>query len=706
MAAKKVSLAATAVKVPNERANFTKLLAANPNHFGNIVGSVFKPAVQIIKNTTYEEVTCVGFNPETNVLEAVIQVKLATGYAGNLCTSGSYEYVRFFLDYGSGFEDVGLAAVNVHDIPITNDCEKKADRPLSYAVSVTVQPKRNWCGTPVLPKARAILSWQSIPTAGDPNYSPVWGNHLDCHIQIKPRPILFEEVSASFLAEAKKVLPPEQVSAVAKIPVPLPDPPPLAIADLAKLYSTQTAKSAVPSHRFGFAHLAQVMKAPGLGAETINTAMSQWKAAGLDWQVAINAILGLSADVSFEQLECLGLEGDSGLERLVATFRIKRPSGYSGGLCTHGSTEYVAFWADWDDTCTYTYLGTVPVQVHDISTIPPDGLCYDAVLPVDVSAHRAPCNKPKIARVRAVLSWAAPPSTTDPNALNTWGNIVDTHVQIKPGDVPNPLSPKIAILGGIPTSQIGGSGLTTAAAHFAGNNLPADSLGRPCPFGGIVEVQGLSFPGFKYRVQVQPVGGGPWQNVTGDLMLTRWDGTTFISSADVNGFYFYQQFQNNIENLLANWGTSIANGDVQWRVKLEIADFFDNPILGAVPDIHVIQLDNTAPQASVNIDPTIGGDCGKFAVGAKLKGNFIARDVNFGSFSLGTLPFASPITPSGGTVQTAPAPGDTWNLDTAGMKSCGYVIDLNVADRSIVNSSWGAHNWGFASVGFCLLDKL
>jgi len=448
------------------------------------------------------------------------------------------------------------------------------------------------------------------------------------------------------------------------------------------------------------------MKAPGLGAETINTAMSQWKAAGLDWQVAINAILGLSADVSFEQLECLGLEGDSGLERLVATFRIKRPSGYSGGLCTHGSTEYVAFWADWDDTCTYTYLGTVPVQVHDISTIPPDGLCYDAVLPVDVSAHRAPCNKPKIARVRAVLSWAAPPSTTDPNALNTWGNIVDTHVQIKPGDVPNPLSPKIAILGGIPTSQIGGSGLTTAAAHFAGNNLPADSLGRPCPFGGIVEVQGLSFPGFKYRVQVQPVGGGPWQNVTGDLMLTRWDGTTFISSADVNGFYFYQQFQNNIENLLANWGTSIANGDVQWRVKLEIADFFDNPILGAVPDIHVIQLDNTAPQASVNIDPTIGGDCGKFAVGAKLKGNFIARDVNFGSFSLGTLPFASPITPSGGTVQTAPAPGDTWNLDTAGMKSCGYVIDLNVADRSIVNSSWGAHNWGFASVGFCLLDKL
>src|SRR5215471_6428201 len=177
-----VKSAAAAVKVPNERTNFKKLLAANPNHFGNIAGSLFKPVLPLVNNTTFEEVTCVGFNPETNVLEAVIQIKLASDYEGDLCSAGSYEYVRFFLDYGSGFEDVGLAAVNVHDIPISNDCAKKADRPLSYAVSVTVQPKRNWCGTPVLPKARAILSWQTIPTAGDPNYTPVWGNKLDCHV--------------------------------------------------------------------------------------------------------------------------------------------------------------------------------------------------------------------------------------------------------------------------------------------------------------------------------------------------------------------------------------------------------------------------------------------------------------------------------------------------------------------------------------------
>jgi len=33
----------------------------------------------------------------------------------------------------------------------------------------------------------------------------------------------------------------------------------------------------------------------------------------------------------------------------------------------------------------------------------------------------------------------------------------------------------------------------------------------------------------------------------------------------------------------------------------------DNPIFGAIPDIHVMQLDNTAPDAEVHIDS--GGDC-------------------------------------------------------------------------------------------------
>ena len=61
-------------------------------------------------------------------------------------------------------------------------------------------------------------------------------------------------------------------------------------------------------------------------------------------------------------------------------------------------------------------------------------MCYSAILPVDLTYHRRSCKEPKVARVRAVLSWAVPPSTTDPDALNYWGNRIDAHVQINPGD--------------------------------------------------------------------------------------------------------------------------------------------------------------------------------------------------------------------------------------------------------------------------------
>jgi hypothetical protein len=705
MADKKSVAAGNDVQVQKERTDFHKLLATNPNYFGNIKDSPFKPVLSLLNNTTFEEVTCIGFNPYNNLLEAVIQIKQPAGYNGGPCLAGSFEYVRFFLDYGSGWEDQGLAAVHVYDIPNGNDCANAAQKPLSYAASVQIQPKTNWCGIPVLPKARAILSWQMIPTAGDAGFTPIWGNHLDCHVQIRPRLIIFSEIAVKISDVVQKVIPPEQLGSVINMPIPLPDPPPLELADLAKLYSAGPAgvvnPAAVPSHRFGFSDLAQAIQAPAASSDLVAGGIAKWKSVGLDWQAAIAALADVNANVSFEQLECLGLEGDNGLERLVATLRIKRPTGYGGGLCTNGSTEFVAFWADWDNTCQYSYLGTVKLQVHDISTIPPDGLCYDVVLPVDLSAHRQPCDKPKVARVRAVLSWAVAPSTTDPNALTFWGNRIDSHVQIRPGTIPNPLTPTISILGGIPTSQIDGSGVTILNARFAGNNLLADALGRQCPFGRRVEIQGPEFPGFKYRIQVRPTAGGLWQDVATPLWLTRADGTTFLSSPDVNNFFEYQQYFNNIENLLGEWDTS---GDDQWLVKLEIADMFDNPIVGAIPDIHVMQLDNTAPEAAVHIDS--GGDCGKFGVGAVLNGHFVARDDNFGSYNLYTEPFPGPISPNGGTVQTAPAPGDAWTLNTGTMKACGYVIRVDVADRSIVNSAWGAHNTASASAGFCLLDKV
>ena len=90
---------------------------------------------------------------------------------------------------------------------------------------------------------------------------------------------------------------------------------------------------------------------------------------------------------------------DAWPERLVATSRIKRPYRYSGNLCQAGSQEYIAFWADWDNTCKWRYQGTVAVNVHDISSIPSHGLCYSAILPVDLSDKYRACEEPRIARI-------------------------------------------------------------------------------------------------------------------------------------------------------------------------------------------------------------------------------------------------------------------------------------------------------------------
>ena len=64
--------------------------------------------------THWEEITCLGFNPQMQRMEAVVSIKQSTGYNGNLCSAASAEYVRFYVDFkdGNGFVDMGLRASN------------------------------------------------------------------------------------------------------------------------------------------------------------------------------------------------------------------------------------------------------------------------------------------------------------------------------------------------------------------------------------------------------------------------------------------------------------------------------------------------------------------------------------------------------------------------------------------------------------------
>ena len=63
------------LEVQQERTNFKYLLAKNPNYFGNIPGSKLKADFKLIADTGFEQLNCVGYNPDTRNMEAIFSIK-------------------------------------------------------------------------------------------------------------------------------------------------------------------------------------------------------------------------------------------------------------------------------------------------------------------------------------------------------------------------------------------------------------------------------------------------------------------------------------------------------------------------------------------------------------------------------------------------------------------------------------------------------
>jgi len=684
-------------QIEEERAQFKEFILTNPNYFGKMVEGPFDVVEEMVGNTKYEELVCVGFNLNLEMLEATVHIKLPNGYGTNLEGPGTTEYVRFFVDYGDGWENAGVMAFNVHDIPDTTDCAGEPDKPLSYVVTQPIEPRYADCGRPVLPKVRAILSWEAEPPGDNPDWPMVWGNMIERDIQIKPYPLVTARLLEAIAASGQVVKLPSWLEAIKFEPIPQLAPLPLKLNKLAELYRG----TEVEPHRFGFSDIEAAI--PGsVNPQMVAEKIIMWEELGLDWVKAVDALKETSGDVTYEGLTCLGL--DYNREWLVATFCIKLPYGYSGGLCDDGSLEYIAFWADWDDECDWKYLDTVTVNVHDIAEIPSRGLHYTAILKVNLEPKRRSRKKPKIARVRAVLSWNTPPSTEYADKLPKWGNRLDAHVQIKPGEPSE--GPKISILGGIGVADINhsGTGMTKTNARFALTGTLADSLGRSCPFGGQVVVQGPPL-GYKYRVWVRRFGATDATRLTKRIWTVDEDGAGTWRYPDADGFFTYLPDSQNIIDVLAYWDTS---GDDLWEVRLEMADVAGT-IVGTTP-WYRIQLDHTPPAAEITID---GGACEQYTPGTTLTGRFVARDAHFGHFALDTLPdkvngvtTPHPSTTTWAYSQTATSPGDKWMLDTKTMKPCGYVVRVRVWDRTILGSSPGHHNSNADEKGFCLLEKV
>ncbi len=700
-------------------------LLQNPNYFGNLsqlkIEGLQQSVLKKIQDDGFEELTCIGYNPDSSILTAIVRIKQADGYGGGPCTNGSQEYVRFYLDYGDGdWCDSGVTSFNIHDLGFKDD--------LCYAVSIKLDPKKRTCcdRDPVLPTVRAILSWNVVPPADTPDWLPIWGNRLERDIQINPRsPFLcnlfdqitdigIQKIEPKLLQQATSILEAQMV--VAK-----------PAASLAQLMEKTDKKDKMQVLRNVF---PTMVKLADDGTDIVaNQTLAAIKLPdfGIELSDFDDFMMKPNFNTTYEELHCVGLDRDT--THLHGVIEIKRASGYSGDLCSEGSREYIAFYLDFGSG--WEYQGTTWVDVHNIDQIPDDGLWYQASLPVSLDEHRKEwCNTGQ-ARIRGILSWAVPPVPNDPNFVPHWGDRADCTIEVESlpqGGIPGQFLPFLESIGNMPIPQINAAGYANGAG--VGGIIPnADDA----PFGGRTLLKGRAFnlpPGaMEYRIMIQ----GP-SDIAPRAFTNPFDAdvTTFPSPFSikqtinaVGDWYPYLAASPlvSVADDLLGALTGLENG--LHSVFLEFRQPA-GPVLGTTLSTNFM-VDNTRPNADVEI--TSGaGNCGKFGVGEVISGTYSMTGNHSGSLRIhvtplpeaagGTMiitsaaPAATVLPPfvggnssvtisyAAGSLNTDGASGN-WELDTTGMDPCGYNIRIHVSDRTIVNS--GPNHWTNGDIeGFCL----
>ena len=310
---------------------------------------------------SFEEITCVGLTPSMDQLTAVVRIHANTGYSGPLCAGGSTEHVRFYVstDDGATWTDAGTDSFAVHDTP--------GPRPLDHAVDVVTPMRHTLCFIENHPLVRAILSWNVAPPPNSPGWSPPWGNVVEVRVRPRTRrlPILLDLVDAGAIKLTKALADtlvldtpgddhggPEPVGRRARQDL-RQGPGARAPVRAARPTSPPPATGG-DSRRRSPSPVAPSQGRPARSARCSPRSTSAPRTSSL-------GLFKTDGDTSFEELGCIGY--DPAEDAVVGVFTVKRPSGYSGGPCTAGSTEHVAFWVDWGSG--WEYVGTTATTVHD-----------------------------------------------------------------------------------------------------------------------------------------------------------------------------------------------------------------------------------------------------------------------------------------------------------------------------------------------------
>lgn len=631
-------------------------------------------------NTTFESLGCIGYNSKKQQLTATINIKRSSGYSGSLCENGSYEYVRFYIDYqdGDGWQDMGVVGVNVHDIPTEKDCDNQDEKPITYVARLDIESKRKFCSVPNLPMVRAVLSWNTVPEPNDPDLeigTYVWSDTKDAQIQIEPYkfflpdfPILeVDDILNSIILNPSLSLnqltlhQPEKLLAIKKAKAAI-KPKTLNFSELSVLYN----KNKIKPHRFGIKELQSVIKAPN--HIELNNISNIFEVNNWDLLDSLAEFNNVNCDTEFEELVCVG--ADYNRQALIGTFKVNKSSGYNGGLCTDGSKEYVSFWIQTEENCEWIHAGTTYVNVYDIPDVPDNGIFYSAVLPYKFDDLKQECGNPQVLKVKAILSWNVEPQGME---CSRWGNILESYVQIQPEKATIGNGPEIVAIGGVDVNWIGANGLTMPNAHFRFTGLEVTNRSA---FGGliIVEAKTNKFNGQRYKVRVDNLNTGDSYYVDNSFVM---DNVFNVSHANpiTKEYTYYGDATNNSLNAVAKFypGTNDLI-----RVTIEHTD--------GTSSSKVIQMDNSNPDLELNI--TNYGDCSHFVKGLPISGNFSVSESHIEYYRLSTS-----INESGVNILEHVIPTDltetefsgTFNFTASSTKNCG-VISIFAKPRTVIHS--------------------
>lgn len=721
--------------VQTEREKMHLLLLQNPNYFGNLskknpLFNEFKPVKVINGNTTYEQITCVGYNPQMKTLTAIVKINQNNGYSGGPCTPGSKEYVRFYIDYQRNgvWKDLGIVSFDSHDFSSTTN------KPLCYAVNQAFLPEQTRCcgDKPVLPIVRAILSWNAAPTANDPDYVPVWGNVLDVNVQIAPKNSILCWLKGN-LTDIGVSLKDEQIKLLTEKMPKLPqvmdldeEEKEIELPELMKMYGKE-----VEEERVGFTTISKALNTGITSAEISN----KLKLSGVNLSKLVDFVLKPKFNTTYEEVKCVGLNRDT--NRLYATVNLKKASGYSGNLCSKGSREYVAFYMDFGSG--WEFMGTSSVAVHDVNPMPTNGLSYHVELPVNLTPYqKQKCSETYFAKVRAILSWNLLPPDNQPGWVAPWGDWEEAFVEIRhrQGTQGTGKKPIITTIGNIPAKKISkitgmiDSSLDAPDASVDGYNgfsfnglIPITGVIPEHPDSNDVGAAQLQYTIMMKRASQPDSSFAPLtnsftvlKNVISGGMLNQY---IVSNTPDIAGNYHYM-VDYNTPTIVTVHGDllgviSVADSDV-YEFYLETSE-------GYTSERCRVKVDKNAPK-DVHIKVNGSEDCGTLIKGMDITGTYSLADAenNCHSVSFEFIQLRSGdsttfsvdgVVRGFGQQVSVPAVGKTgsWSLTTTNVRKCGYNIRLYAYDKTLNCYPFISYAYTFYqqysvdTIGFCLNEK-